>query len=57
MNGGDPADAMFVVLEGQIQARGELGGETAIFTINAGQVTGLLPFSRMKNLLFLAHAR
>ena len=48
MSAGDPADAMFVVLEGQIQARGELGGETTIFTINAGQVTGLLPFSRMK---------
>ena len=23
---GDPADAMFVILEGQLQARGELGG-------------------------------
>ncbi len=48
MNPGDPADAMFVLLEGQLQARGELGGETVIITINAGQVTGRLPFSRMK---------
>jgi signal transduction histidine kinase len=45
---GDPADAMFVVLEGQLQARGEIGGETFIFPINAGSVTGVLPFSRMK---------
>jgi signal transduction histidine kinase len=45
---GDPADAMFVVLEGQLQGRGEIGGETIIFTINQGNVTGVLPFSRMK---------
>jgi signal transduction histidine kinase len=45
---GDPADAMFVVLEGQVQGRGEIGGETIIFTITKGSVTGLLPFSRMK---------
>jgi signal transduction histidine kinase len=45
---GDPADAMFVILEGQLQARGEIGGETVIFAIEAGDVTGVLPFSRMK---------
>jgi signal transduction histidine kinase len=45
---GDPADAMFVLLEGQLQGRGEIGGETIIFTISQGNVTGLLPFSRMK---------
>jgi signal transduction histidine kinase len=45
---GDPADAMFVVLEGQLQGRGEIGGETIVFTITQGNVTGLLPFSRMK---------
>jgi len=39
---------MFVVLEGQLQARGEIGGETAVFSIQPGAVTGLLPFSRMK---------
>ena len=44
----DPADAMYVVLEGQIQARGELGGETVVIAIKPGAVTGLLPFSRMK---------
>src|SRR5450755_3253785 len=45
---GDPADAMFVLLEGQLQGRGELGGETFVFDLKPGDVTGLLPFSRMK---------
>src|SRR5256712_5888042 len=45
---GDPADAMFVVLEGQLQARGELGGETVVISMKPGDVTGVLPFSRMK---------
>jgi signal transduction histidine kinase len=45
---GDPADAMFVILEGQLQGRGELGGETVVFDLEPGDVTGLLPFSRMK---------
>jgi signal transduction histidine kinase len=45
---GDPADAMFVLIEGQLQARGEFAGETIIFSIGPGDVTGLLPFSRMK---------
>jgi signal transduction histidine kinase len=45
---GTPADAMFVILEGQLQGRGELGGETVVFDLSAGDVTGLLPFSRMK---------
>ena len=41
---GDPADAMFVILEGQLQARGELGGETFVFNLGPGDVTGVLPF-------------
>ena len=45
---GDSADAMFVILEGQLQGRGELGGETFIFNLEPGDVTGVLPFSRMK---------
>ncbi|MGA2376217.1 MAG: ATP-binding protein [Candidatus Sulfotelmatobacter sp.] len=45
---GDPADAMFVVLEGRLQGRGELGGETFVFDLEPGDVTGVLPFSRMK---------
>ncbi len=45
---GDPADAMFVLLEGLLQGRGEFGGETFVFEMKPGDVTGLLPFSRMK---------
>jgi len=44
----DPADAMFVLLDGEFQARGELAGETLVLPLKAGDVTGLLPFSRMK---------
>ena len=39
---------MFVILEGQFQWRGEFGGETSYFRLKAGDVTGVLPFSRMK---------
>lgn len=45
---GDPADAMFVILEGQLEGRGEIAGETVTFSLNSGDVTGVLPFSRMK---------
>jgi signal transduction histidine kinase len=45
---GDPADAMFVILEGQLQGRGELAGDTITFDLEPGDVTGVLPFSRMK---------
>jgi signal transduction histidine kinase len=45
---GDPADAMFVILEGQLELRGEIGGETILISLEAGDVTGALPFSRMK---------
>src|SRR5690242_4475906 len=45
---GDPADAMFVVLEGRLQIRGDLGGDTAILPVEPGHITGTLPFSRMK---------
>lgn len=45
---GDPADAMFVILEGRLQGRGELGGEPFVFDLEPGDVTGVLPFSRMK---------
>jgi signal transduction histidine kinase len=45
---GDPADAMFVILEGHVQWRGDRGGETFVFDLEPGDVTGVLPFSRMK---------
>ena len=45
---GDPADSMFVILEGQFQWRGEFGGDTVVASAKPGDVTGVLPFSRMK---------
>src|SRR6202167_1561838 len=53
---GDPADAMFVILEGLLRGRGELGGETVVFNVERGDVTGLLPFSRMKQFTVSARA-
>lgn len=45
---GDPADALFVLLEGEIRGRRENGGPDAPgFVGRAGQVVGMLPFSRM----------
>jgi signal transduction histidine kinase len=46
---GEAADAMTVLLEGEFQWRGELAGEAVVLDLKAGEVTGLLPFSRMKN--------
>src|ERR1700730_2745277 len=45
---GDPADSMFVILEGQFQWRGEVGGDIVTASAKPGDVTGVLPFSRMK---------
>lgn len=45
---GDPADAMFVILDGQIELRGEFSGEPILISLKPGEVTGALPFSRMK---------
>jgi signal transduction histidine kinase len=53
---GDPADAMFIILEGQLQASGELGGETVVISMKPGDVTGVLPFSRMKQFTVRARA-
>src|SRR5689334_4060188 len=45
---GDPAESMFVLLDGDFQWRGEFSGETLVRDLKAGEVTGVLPFSRMK---------
>jgi len=45
---GTPAVWMIIVLEGQMQMRGALGGEAVSFPLEPGAITGLLPFSRMK---------
>ena len=53
---GDPADAMFVLLEGGFEARGDIAGEVVIRDLEAGSVTGVLPFSRMKRFPLAARA-
>jgi signal transduction histidine kinase len=45
---GDPPDAMFVLLDGEFEWRGEFNGENIVMPAKAGEVTGALPFSRMK---------
>jgi signal transduction histidine kinase len=45
---GDPADTMFVILEGHLQARADRAGDLFVFDIEPGDVKGVLPFSRMK---------
>jgi signal transduction histidine kinase len=49
MREGTPAKLMFVLLEGEIRGRKEHGGDGPLFAIEAPTVTGLLPFSRLKN--------
>jgi len=44
---GTPADSMFVILEGQLEIHGDLNGEIVTFSMSAGDITGVLPFSRM----------
>jgi signal transduction histidine kinase len=45
---GDPAAWMFVFLEGIFEWRGQFGGETVSIPAQAGEISGVFPFSRMK---------
>jgi signal transduction histidine kinase len=45
---GDPADWMFIFLEGLFQWSGEFGGDTVSLPAQAGEISGVFPFSRMK---------
>jgi len=48
MREGDPADSMFVILEGEIRFQREsLGPDAPTFIARAGQIGGMLPYSRM----------
>src|ERR1700690_2786513 len=53
---GTPAVSMIVVLEGQQQMRGALGGEAVTFPLEPPEISGLLPFSRMKVSVMTARA-
>jgi signal transduction histidine kinase len=49
MHEGDRPDFMLVMLEGEMRARAEHGpADGPVFTIKTGDVTGMLPFSRLK---------
>src|SRR6266567_502658 len=43
-----PADRMVLILKGEIHVQRQHSGPMALFIGRAGQMTGLLPFSRMK---------
>ncbi|MGD0735805.1 MAG: ATP-binding protein [Terracidiphilus sp.] len=45
---GNPADRMILILKGELHVRRHSGGPMELFIGRAGQMTGLLPFSRMK---------
>ncbi|HKX28699.1 MAG TPA: ATP-binding protein [Blastocatellia bacterium] len=44
---GAPADHLYVVLEGELNAREETDWDGRVYLIHAGQISGMLPFSRM----------
>ena len=45
---GDPAENMYVFLEGEFQGRSDRASDGFRFEAHAGEVTGLLPFSRLQ---------
>jgi signal transduction histidine kinase len=45
---GDPADWMFIFVEGLFQWSGEFGGDSVFLQVQAGEVSGVFPYSRMK---------
>jgi len=48
---GAPADAMFIYLEGETEGRVEHGPDDGrVFSARAGDVTGMLPYSRLKQI-------
>jgi signal transduction histidine kinase len=44
---GTPADKLFVLLDGEIRFQMSGGPDAPVYRVSAGQVTGLLPYSRM----------
>ncbi len=45
---GAPADRMILMLKGEVHVQRQHGGTMSLFIGRTGQMTGLLPFSRMK---------
>ncbi|MES2220005.1 MAG: ATP-binding protein [Acidobacteriota bacterium] len=47
-NDGDPATHMLIMLAGEVQVRRQHAARGSLFIGRSGQITGVLPFSRMK---------
>jgi signal transduction histidine kinase len=45
---GDPADAMYLVIDGEVQYRQDAVPDAPVFVSEPGELTGVLPFSRME---------
>ena len=57
MREGEQPDSMVVMLEGEMRARAEHGSaDGPVFTIGTGEVTGMLPFSRIKTIIVTGRA-
>jgi signal transduction histidine kinase len=56
MRATEPAEFMVVILEGTLQGRGEINGEVFAIALKQGDVTGVLPFSRMKQSMVTGRA-
>ena len=53
---GDPPEAMFVLLEGEFEWRGDFNGEIVVMQGKTGEVTGALPFFRMTQFMVTGRA-
>ena len=53
---GDPVDYLVVLLEGELQVERHDAPGSPVIIVNAGHVTGLLPFSRLANFRGVARA-
>ena len=54
---GAPADRMIVILEGELRGRFEGGADSGrVFVMQAGQITGMLPYSRLTVFPIASHA-
>jgi len=57
MREGDAPDFMMIMLEGEMRGRSEHGSpDGPVFTISSGDVTGMLPFSRLKTITVTGRA-
>ncbi len=54
---GAPADRMMVILEGELRNQPEGGADTGrVFVLQAGQISGMLPYSRLTVFPMASHA-